>query len=146
VTGHDWSRLTRREVSRLGQATVRKSLERQGFAVKEPDDRGITDLVATRGRERLEVTVRTLRSLTYTYVEKHRFDLRADRRVALVLLLPGRAPLAFLIPADAWRRPDTVLVSRDYERAASLPEWGINASERNLPRLERYRLQTRNAE
>jgi hypothetical protein len=142
VTGRDWSRLTRAEVSRVGEATVRAALERDGFAVSEPDDRGITDLIATRGGERLEVTVRTLRSLTYTYVEKHRFDLRADRRVALVLLLAGREPLVFLIPAQAWRTPDSVLVSRDYEHAASLPEWGINVSQRNLVLLKRHALPT----
>jgi hypothetical protein len=146
VTGRDWSRLTRGEVTRLGQAVVRAALEREGFAVSEPDDRGITDLIGTRGGERLEVTVRTLRSLTYTYVEKHRFDLRTDRRVALVLLLDGREPLVFLIPAQAWRTPDPALVSRDYEQAASLPEWGINVSQRNLALLERYALQTGGAE
>jgi hypothetical protein len=146
MTDRDWSRLTRTEVSRFGHAIIAVALEREGFAVSEPDDRGITDLIATRAGQRLEVTVRTLRSLTYTYVEKHRFDLRADRCVALVLLLAQREPLAFLIPAQAWRSPDAVLVSRDYEHAASRPEWGINVSRRNLALLERYALRTGNHE
>jgi hypothetical protein len=39
-----------------------------------------------------------------------------------------------------------VLVSRDYEHAASRPEWGINVSRRNLALLERYALRTGNHE
>jgi hypothetical protein len=41
-------RLARGDVTRLGQATVRATLERDGFAVSEPDDRGPAAALAAR--------------------------------------------------------------------------------------------------
>ncbi len=66
------------------------------------------------------MTVRALRALTYTFVEKHRFELRADRVVALVLLLTGERPQVFLIPRLRGRT-ERVLVDRDYSDAESRP-------------------------
>jgi hypothetical protein len=42
------------------------------------------------------------------------------------LLEPGRRPQLYLIPSLDWQTPDAVLVDRNYEGAASAPEWGVN--------------------
>ena len=141
MSEQSWSALTRSEVTRVGEHMARAALEHAGYSVVEANDRGVTDLIASRSGRRTEVTVRALRSLTYTFVEKHRFDLREDRAVALVLLLDGQPPQVFLIPARAWRSPNGILVDRDYADAESRPEWGISLSGRNLPLLGEYALE-----
>jgi hypothetical protein len=43
-------------------------------------------------------------------------------------------------PINAWNQPDSLPVSRDYEGKKSRPEWGLNILEKNLPLLERFRV------
>jgi hypothetical protein len=38
----------------------------------------------------------------------------------------------------AWRSPNSLIVSRDYEGLASEPEWGLNLSGRSMPLLGEY--------
>jgi hypothetical protein len=124
MTARDSSRLTRGELTRLQQAIVRKALEYDGFAVNEPDDRGITDLIATRGAASVSRSRSARCEASLTSLEKHRLDPRADRRVALVLLLPEREPLVFVLPAQAWRTPDRLLVSRELRSRGELARMG----------------------
>jgi hypothetical protein len=61
---------------------------------------------------------------------------------AVVLLLDRRAPELYLIPSTEWARPNTLLVSRDYDGKRSKPEWGINLSQKNLPLLAKFSFQS----
>jgi hypothetical protein len=47
----------------------------------------------------------------------------------------------YLIPATAWKAPNELLVSRDYEGLKSKPEWGLNVSQKNMAALEQYRFE-----
>ncbi len=44
----------------------------------------------------------------------------------------------YLIPSDIWKKPKKKLVSRDYKGKKSTPEFGINLSEINLPKLDEF--------
>jgi hypothetical protein len=50
-------------------------------------------------------------------------------------------PNLFLIPSMKWKKPDGVLVDRDYagEGQISPPEYGINVSKKGLKALEQFR-------
>jgi len=55
-----------------------------------------------------------------------------------VLLEENQPPDLYVIPATAWRFPNALLVSRDYEGLKSKPEWGVQLSGRNRPLLAPY--------
>ena len=111
-------------------------MEREGF-----DTRADGAVIHAKRRERvLEAHVSTLRNPVYAFWEKRRFDLSATRFAALVLLIEERPPAAFLVPSLAWRTPNALTVSRDYEGLPSKPEWGLNLSGKTMPLLEEYRI------
>jgi hypothetical protein len=111
-------------------------MQRAGFTT-EHDGSVIRGL---RNGQQIEVHVRTLRTPVYAFWLKKHFHLASNRLAALVLLLDGQPPAAYLVPAVAWREPNALLVSRDYEGLASEPEWGLNLSGRTLPMLDEYRI------
>ena len=44
----------------------------------------------------------------------------------------------YLIPSNIWKKPNKLFVSRDYKGKKSVPEFGINLSEKNLPKLDEF--------
>ena len=66
--------------------------------------------------------------------------LSQNRLFCYLRFSDGAPPEVYLIPATVWLKPDEVFVSRDYGGAhqTSKPEWGINVSRKNLPRLAPY--------
>jgi hypothetical protein len=131
-----WSALSRVEVRDPGRAVVKAAMERAGFAT----DQDGSLIRGHRRGELIEVHVRTLRTPVYSFWEKKRFLIEANRFAALVLLRDGEPPAAYLVPANAWLAPNQLVVSRDYEGLASEPEWGLNLSGKTLPLLENYRI------
>ena len=111
-----------------------------GFQVYETeiDDRGIDFIARYETGPFIEVQVKSLRSLGYVFAQKEKFAPRENLFMAVALFSEGTQPNLFLIPATAWLTPNELLVSRDYEGKKSKPEWGINASQRNMPILEQY--------
>src|SRR5262245_28440574 len=129
-----WSRLSRAQIRDHGRTVVAAAIEREGF-----ETRSIASVVhATGGDASFEAHVRTLRKPVYAFWEKRRFELASTRFAALVLLIDGQPPAAFLVPSLAWRSPNRLVVSRDYYGLASEPEWGLNLSGRSMPLLDEY--------
>ena len=105
----------------------------------EVDDKGI-DFVARKGANRYwEVQVKSVYKSKYIYFVKSAFDIQqANLLVAVVPFVNGEAPTIYLIPAQAWKAPNSLLVSRDFEGKASAAEWGLQLSRKNIPLLSRY--------
>lgn len=59
----------------------------------------------------------------------------------LLLLVDGKEPDMYVIPASAWRRKSPVFVSHDYPEKKSRPDYTVNVSKKNLPELEKYRVE-----
>lgn len=131
-----WSKLTRAEVREHGRAVARGAIERAGFTTEQEG----SVIRASRRDQHIEVHVRTLRDPVYAFWPKKTFPLSPNLFAALVLLVDTRPPAAYLVPAIAWRTPNALLVSRDYEGLASDPEWGLNLSGRTQPLLDQYRI------
>ena len=138
---YDWSRLHPLQVGRFAEYFVKMEFTLYGFEVytSEVDDRCI-DFVARRANSPFyEVQVKSVRGYKYVFIQKARFAIAPHRLVALVLFHLDEEPAHYLIPMTAWRTPDALLVSRDYEGKKSAPEWGLNISRRNRPLLDWYK-------
>ena len=138
---HIWSALSSQQVGAYAEYFVKMELTMYGFQVytSEVDDRGI-DFVARLGTGPfIEVQVKSVRNMNYVYMAKDKSELRESLFLALAILLEGQPPDLYLIPSIVWTTPDGFFVSRDYEGGTSKPDWGLNISKKNMPRLEPYR-------
>ena len=136
---YDWSRLNHLQLGRYAEYYVKMEFTRFGFDVytAEVDDKGI-DFVIRKDNLYYDIQVKSVRDLNYVFFQKDRFPLKGNLLAALVFFLPGQAPDLYLIPSTEWRRPNALLVSRDYEGLKSKPEWGLNLSRKNLPLLAQF--------
>lgn len=143
---HEWSRLTHLQVGRYAEYLTKMEFTLLGFDVfgAEVDDKGI-DVVIRRGVDDFyDVQVKSIRPKRgsgYVFFPKHIFDLRSSLIAAVVLFEEGQPADLYLIPSMAWREPNALLVSRDYESAKSKPEWGLNISGKTRPLLEAFRFE-----
>lgn len=134
--------LNRQQVGTYAEYFAKMHMALHGFQIftSEVDDRGI-DFVARHGKSQfLEVQVKSLRSAGYVFMEKTKFQPHDGLHLALVILLEGQEPDIYYIPSNRWKTPDRLFRSRDYEGLKSKPEWGLNLSKRNLPKLAEYRI------
>jgi hypothetical protein len=137
---YSWSLLNHLQLGRYAEYFVKMEFTLFGFDVytSEVDDRGI-DFVVRKGEDRYyDVQVKSVRGLNYIYFDKDKFTLRDNLLAAVVLFSEGEPPQLYLIPATAWRAPNALLVSRDYEGKKSKPEWGLNLSGKNSPLLTQF--------
>jgi hypothetical protein len=137
---HHWSYLNHLQIGRFGEYLVKTELTRYGLDIysSEVDDRGIDFIVRLSESKYLDIQVKTVRELNYIFFRKHVFHPRENLYAALVILRESQPPDLFLIPSMAWMKPDSLLISRDFEEAESDPEWGINLSQKNMELLERF--------
>jgi hypothetical protein len=139
---YQWSKLTNQQVGAYAEYFVKMELTMYGFQVYETevDDRGIDFIARFENGPFIEIQVKSTRSLNYIFAQKEKFILRENLYLVVVLFNEGNLPELFLIPSLAWRMPNQLIVSRDYEGKKSKPEWGLNLSQKNLQSLEKYRL------
>ena len=142
-----WSSLNRQQVGAYAEYFVKMQFTMFGFQVYETevDDRGIDFVVRHEQGSFAEIQVKSLRGSGYVFMRKAHFELRDELWLALALFADGNYPALYLIPSTRWRFPDCVFVSRDYQEPGqtSAKEWGLNVSEKNLPRLEDFRFDSR---
>lgn len=138
---YQWTRLNKQQVGAYAEYFVKMELTMYGFQVYEPevDDRGIDFIARFENGPFIEVQVKSLRSLGYVFAQKEKFTIRENLFMAVALFSQGRPPNLYLIPAWAWRTPNQLFVSSDFEGLKSKPEWGLNLSQKNMFALERYR-------
>jgi hypothetical protein len=137
---YDWNRLSHLQLGRYAEYFAKMEFTLYGFDVytAEVDDRGI-DFVIRKGSDRYyDVQVKSSRNLNYIFFPKAKFGLRDNLLAVVVLFIDGAAPQLYLIPSTAWRDPNALLVSHDYEGKKSKPEWGLNLSKKNLPLLTKF--------
>ncbi len=137
---HVWSGLNPLQVGRYAEYFVKMAFTKQGFQVysAEIDDRGI-DFVVRKDRGAFyEIQVKSIRQQGYIFCPKSKMPLVPERFLAAVIFQDGSEPSLFLGPSLAWKKPNALLVDRDYEDKKSKPEWGINLSRKNQLLLKSY--------
>ena len=106
-----------------GQRTM--ASERAGYPaqfletmrVLYPEDWSDPKTVRPKKREFLE---RFMKDGCYL-IDVSDVPLDSSQRAAVVRFETGEPPKLYVIPSTAWRRPDRLLVSRDYEGKKSKP-------------------------
>ena len=138
---YQWGRLTHLQLGRYAEYLVKMEFVGAGFDVysAEVDDKGIGFVLRKDETRYYDVQVKSARGLNYIFLEKNKFQLRANLLAAVVLFTEDQPPTFYLVPAITWKKPNSLFVDHDYEGRKSKPEWGLNLSKRNLPLLEEYR-------
>ena len=143
----NWSRkeLTQKKLGTFCEYYAKMTLASYGMSIytSEVDDHGI-DFVAETERGFLKFQVKSIRSGTrYVYMRKEYFDiLDISLYLMLIILIDGNHPEIYLLPAELWNNKDSkVFIYRAYEGKKSKPEYGINISKKNMPQLEKYKLE-----
>ncbi len=143
MPNQNWSHLSHLQLGQYGEYYAKMEFASYGFDVytSEVDDHGV-DFVARSPYDGVyyEVQVKSARNFSYVYAQKSKMPLAPNRLFCYLRFSDGALPEVYLIPATVWLEPDEVFVSRDYEgeQQTSKPEWGINVSKKNLPRLAPY--------
>ena len=134
---YQWSRLNSQQVGAYTEYFVKMELTMFGFQVyfTEVDDRGIDFVARHEHGPFLQIQVKSLRSLGYVFMRKSKFEPAEHLHLALGLLFEGQPPQLYLVPSVVWQSPNAVFVERNYEGLKSLPEWGLNISQKNLSAL-----------
>ncbi|MBE0448577.1 MAG: DUF4365 domain-containing protein [Actinobacteria bacterium] len=137
---YNWSRLNSLQLGRYAEYFTKMEFALYGFDIYMPeiDAKGI-DFVIRKDIDRYyDVQVKSVRDLNYIFIPKDKLPLSENMLVAIVIFFDGKPPSLYLIPATAWRQPNALFVSHDYEGKKSKPEWGLNLSQKNMPLLEQY--------
>jgi hypothetical protein len=135
-----YSHLTRQQLGKYAEYFVKMAFTQHGLDVysAEVDDKGIDFVIRRAADCYYDVQVKSVRDLTYVFLQKEKCEPRPNLLVALVLFSEGQPPALYLIPSTVWLSPNALFISHDYADRKSKPEWGINLSRKNLPLLQPY--------
>lgn len=142
----DWSRQALKSTQKLGtfcEYYAKMALASYGLSIytSEVDDHGV-DFVAESSHGFLKFQVKSIRKGTkYAFAAEEYFD-NTDPSLYMILLrlINGEHPTVYLFPATVWDGKDPVFVYHPYTGKKSRPEYGVLASDKNLPHLENFKL------
>jgi len=137
---YNWKNLNRQQVGAFSEYFVKMEMTMHGFQVysTEVDDRGIDFIARYENGPFLSIQVKSIREKGYVFMQKDKFELSPNCYLALAILHEGIQPSLFLIPSEAWKKPNELLVDHTYDGKKSKPEWGLNLSNKNMNLVERY--------
>jgi hypothetical protein len=135
----DWGQLKSLQLGRYAEYFAKMEFTLLGFDVHEPEvDYKGNYFIICKENKFYEIQVKSIFKGNYVFMSKDKFILRTNLYLVLVLFNEGKSPELYLVPSNAWLQPDKLLVSHDYIEKTSKPEWGINLSKKNLPKLSKY--------
>ena len=141
-----WSRkeLTAQKVGAFCEYYAKMTLISYGINIytSEIDDHGI-DFVAEGQDGLLKFQVKGIRGTSqYVFMPREYFNIEDDTMfLLLMLLIDYEHPDMYIIPTSAWRQKNRVFVSHDFIGKKSKPDHGVNVSMKNMPALEKYRIE-----
>jgi hypothetical protein len=137
---YEWSGLNTLQIGKYAEYYVKMEFTQHGFDVysSEVDDRGIDFVVRKEPSAYYDVQVKSVRESGYVYFTKSNFILRKNLFAAIVIFIESQPPRIYLIPSEAWKKPNDLLRDRKYIGKQSEPEWGLNISKKNMPLLSRF--------
>ena len=100
--------------------------------------RGIDFIVRKDDSSYFDIQVKAVRDFNYIYFQKSKFQIRENLYAFILIYRKELKPSMYLIPSNIWNKPNKLFVSRDYKGKKSIPEFGINLSEMNLPKLDEF--------
>lgn len=144
VPNTNWSKLNKLQLGRYAEYYAKMEFASYGFEVytSEVDDHGIDFVAKNKAGRFLEIQVKSIRQTNYVFMQKGKWNIdNPNTYLALLLFEDERLPKAYLIPATAWKAPNSLLCDKDYEGLKSKPEYGLNISKKNMTLLELYKFE-----
>jgi hypothetical protein len=140
-----WYRLSTLQIGRYAEYYTKMEFASYGLDVytSEVDDHGVDFVFKSKQGKFYEVQVKAIRNQSTIFILKDKMDISLNMLVCVLIFSADNLPDVYLIPAKDWATPNSLLVSRDYNKEGqkSKPEWGINISTKNLKLLEQYRIE-----
>ena len=128
-------------LAEVGETEGRRGLILPLFTQGHDDQHDQSDDV---GQGFLKFQVKAIRKGTgYVFMREEYFDI-SDQSLYLFLLLlnDGEHPIEYLISATTWDNDSSnIFVYHSYKGKKSKPEYGLNISAKNIPQLERFKLE-----
>ena len=142
-----WSKkeLTRQKLGIFGEYYAKMFLISYGIDLYSTvvDDHGV-DFVAETKKGFFKIQVKTIRGGTnYIYMGEKYFNISEKNLYLLIVLLKdNEEPVLYLLPSSVWTiENQKVFVHYSYKGKKSKPEYGVNLSKKNLPVLEKYKIE-----
>ena len=135
-----WNDLSPLQIGKYSEYIAKMEFILYGFDVYSPelDDKGIDFIVRKDDSFYFDIQVKAVRDFNYIYFQKSKFQIRENLYAFILIYRKELKPSMYLIPSNIWNKPNKLFVSRDYKGKKSVPEFGINLSEKNLPRLDEF--------
>ncbi len=141
----DWSKLNHLQLGRYAEYYAKMEFASYGFEIytSEVDDHGIDFIAKYKDGQFFELQVKAVRQTNYIFMKKDKWDI-CDLNTYLILMIfsDGKLPNVYLIPATAWKTPNSLLCDNNYDGLKSVPEYGVNLSKKNMPLLDAYKIET----
>lgn len=145
----DWSKLSAQQLGAYSETYIKMVLLSYGMSVysSEVDDHGVDMVMKDKQNRFQEIQVKSVFRGNYVFMkkrmmlEKQTGKIKGNYFVCLLRFVQNEEPSVYIIPGSEWDNPDGVLlVSRDYPKGKSEPEFGLNVTKRSLPLLAKYEL------
>ena len=135
-----WKDLSPLQIGKYSEYIAKMEFILYGFDVYSPelDDKGIDFIVRKDDSFYFDIQVKAVRDFNYIYFQKSKFQIRENLYAFILIYRKELKPSMYLIPSNIWNKPNKLFVSRDYKGKKSVPEFGINLSEMNLPKLDDF--------
>ena len=135
-----WKDLSPLQIGKYSEYLAKMEFILYGFDVYSPelDDKGIDFIVRKDDSSYFDIQVKAVRDFNYIYFQKSKFKIRENLYAFILIYRKELKPNMYLIPSNIWNKPNKLFVSRDYKDKKSIPEFGINLSEINLPKLDEF--------
>ena len=135
-----WNDLSPLQIGKYSEYIAKMEFILYGFDVYSPelDDKGIDFIVRKDDSFYFDIQVKAVRDFNYIYFQKSKFQIRENLYAFILIYRKELKPSMYLIPSNIWNKPNKLFVSRDYKGKKSVPEFGINLSEMNLPKLDEF--------
>ena len=141
----DWSKLNHLQLGRYAEYYAKMEFASYGFEIytSEVDDHGIDFIAKYKDSRFFELQVKAVRQTNYIFMKKDKWDI-CDLNTYLILMIfsDGKLPNVYLIPATAWKTPNSLLCDKNYDGLKSAPEYGVSLSKKNMPLLDAYKIDT----
>ena len=137
---YNWNNLNRLQIGKYAEYYAKMEFTQYGFDVytSEVDDKGIDFIVRKDDSFYFDIQVKAVRDFNYIYFQKSKFQIRENLYAFILIYRKELKPSMYLIPSNIWNKPNKLFVSRDYKGKKSVPEFGINLSEMNVPKLDEF--------
>ena len=138
-----WKDLNLIQIGKYAEYLSKMEFLRYGFDVFTPelDHKGIDFIVRKDKKTYFDIQVKSSRDLNYIFLLESKFDLRETLYAVIVLFTGNSKSDLYLIPSETWKRKDSLFVFHEYRDKKSPPEYGLNLSQKNLPKLDQFKFE-----